>query len=194
MQFDDGRSRLLRVAAEQFLSPGYAETSMRAIAQAADMKAASIYHHFASKDALLAEVLDIGMDAVTAAYDQVEAASSDLDAFGRLHAHITGHLEALFGRYAFTASHVSVFPFAPSEVRAAALPRRDAYEARWTDMLAQLLPHLSQTQLRLSRLSLFGAMNSAIQWFDPTEGSIDELAQILATTVWTGLGSTKALN
>ncbi len=189
---EDGRSRVLRVAAGLFLNPGYGSTSMRAIAQAADMKAASIYYHFPSKDALLTEILDIGMDAVGSAFDQVEATSSGLDPSTRFRAHINGHLSALFGQYAFTASHVTVFPFAPADVRAAALPRRDAYEARWSVLLHELLPQLDATQLRLTRLSLFGAMNSAVQWFDATEGSVEDLANALATTIWSGLGTVGA--
>ncbi len=189
-----GRDRILRVAAELFLTKGYAETSLRTIAEAVEMRPASIYHHFESKDALLTEILSIGMDAVTTAFDAVasELDHGEASERERLEAHVGGHLRALFANHAFTAAHVTVFPFVPADVRTAAVPQRDAYEAQWTDLLREIAPALDNARtdaLRLTRLSLFGAMNSAVQWFDPSEGSVDELAANIVGTLWNGLGS-----
>jgi len=183
-----GRDRILLRAAELFLEHGYAETSLRTIADAVEMRPASIYHHFDSKDSLLAEILDIGMDAVTTSFDSAAAeVSPGADGKARLAAHVTGHLEALFAHHAFTAAHVTVFPFVPTEVRAAAVDRRDAYEAQWTALLADIAPGLDANGARLARLALFGAMNSTVQWFDPKAGSLEELANALVSTLWHGL-------
>ena len=39
-------------------------------------------------------------------------------------------------------------------------------------------------------LSLFGVMNSTLDWFDPAaEGSLDELANAFVSTLWSGLGT-----
>ncbi len=188
-QIEHGRDRILRVAAELFLTKGYAETSLRTIADAVEMRPASIYHHFDSKDALLTEILDIGMDAVTTAFDAVASETSNTGGRERLEAHVAGHLRALFANHAFTAAHVTVFPFVPADVREASVAQRDAYEAQWSSLLAELAPRLEPDALRLTRLALFGAMNSAVQWFDPSEGSIDELAKNIVSTLWHGLGS-----
>jgi len=183
-----GRDRILLRAAELFLTNGYAETSLRTIANAVDMQPASIYHHFSSKDALLAEILDIGMEAVTSAFDAT-AAEVPVDSNGesRLTAHVAAHLNALFAHHAFTAAHVTVFPFAPAEVRRTSVQSRDAYEAKWTGLLADVAPGLDDAGVRLTRLSLFGAMNTTIQWFDPSAGSLDELASAIVATLWHGL-------
>lgn len=183
-----GRERILREAAVLFLTRGYAETSMRTIAQAADIRPASIYHHFASKDALLTQILAIGMDAVTSAFVDV-ADEPHLSDQARLEAHVAGHLRALFDNHAFTAAHVTVFPFAPVDVRRDAVAERDAYEAQWTEMLSQVAPNLSDDARRLVRLALFGAMNSSIQWFDNAEGSVEELAQALVAAIWHGISA-----
>lgn len=191
-----GRDRILHEAASLFLTHGYAETSMRVIADAVDIRPASIYHHFASKDALLSEILTIGMKAVTDAFEQ--AASSSVegrarvtaeDKRRRLERHVAGHLRALFAHHGFTAAHVTVFPFAPESVRRAAVSERDAYEAQWSRLLAEIAPRLSNDERRLVRLALFGAMNSAVQWFDASEGSVDDLAQTIVRTLWLGLSS-----
>jgi hypothetical protein len=39
----------------------------------------------------------------------------------------------------------------------------------------------------LSRLTLFGAMNSAVEWFDPERGSLDAFADAIVRQFWTGL-------
>ncbi|GAA2737648.1 TetR/AcrR family transcriptional regulator [Actinocorallia aurantiaca] len=51
------REQLLEVAVELFATKGYAETTMRDIADATGILAGSIYHHFASKEAMLDEIL-----------------------------------------------------------------------------------------------------------------------------------------
>lgn len=183
-----GRDRILREAAHLFLTRGYAETSMRTIADAADIRPASIYHHFTSKDALLAEILTIGMDAVTSAFDRANAMPADAPR-ARLEQHVAAHLHALFANHAFTAAHVTVFPFAPTEVRRAAVSERDAYELQWTHLLKAVAPGLTPEATRLVRLALFGAMNSSVQWFDASEGSVDELAAGIVNTLWDGLGA-----
>ncbi|MDF0528364.1 TetR/AcrR family transcriptional regulator [Tsukamurella sp. 8F] len=53
----DRREELLGIAAELFATKGYAQTTVRDIAEAAGMLSGSLYHHFASKEAMLVEVL-----------------------------------------------------------------------------------------------------------------------------------------
>lgn len=183
-----GRDRILLRAAQLFLENGYAETSLRTIADAVEMRPASIYHHFKSKDALLTEILAIGIDAVSTAFDTVTAGlSGDADGKTRLAAHVAGHLEALFAHHAFTATHVTIFPFVPDLVRASAIDDRDMYEAKWAALLEEIVPGLDHDGLRLTRLALFGAMNSTVQWFDPAAGSLTGLADALVATLWNGL-------
>jgi len=184
-----GRDRILLQAAQLFLTHGYAETSLRTIADAVELRPASIYHHFESKDALLTEILDIGMTAVMTAFDSaVDRLPADASGEHRLTTHVAAHLNALFAHHAFTAAHVTVFPFVPSEVRRTAVATRDSYEARWTALLEEIAPRLDDDGLRLTRLTLFGAMNSTLQWFDPAEGALDDLAARIVSTVWNGLG------
>jgi AcrR family transcriptional regulator len=49
---------VLEAAAELFTEHGYAATSTRMIAERAGLRQASLYHHFAGKDDLLASLLD----------------------------------------------------------------------------------------------------------------------------------------
>jgi len=53
----DTRRDVLDAAAALFCSVGFTSTSTRAVADAAGVRQASIYHHFAGKDAILLELL-----------------------------------------------------------------------------------------------------------------------------------------
>ncbi|MFD1658024.1 TetR/AcrR family transcriptional regulator [Streptomyces caeni] len=52
------RDELLLAAAELFTTRGYAATTTRAVAERAGMRQASMYHHVAGKEELLAELLE----------------------------------------------------------------------------------------------------------------------------------------
>lgn len=54
---DNIRSRILDVAKQQFELKGYSKTSMREIAESADVGVGNIYNYFASKDELFHEVV-----------------------------------------------------------------------------------------------------------------------------------------
>jgi len=54
----DTRRRILDVALELFSTQGYEKTSLREIAERLDIKKASLYYHFSSKEALVAALAD----------------------------------------------------------------------------------------------------------------------------------------
>jgi AcrR family transcriptional regulator len=53
----DGRTRILRAGRELFTQHGFSAVSMQQIADAASVNKATLYHHFADKEALFVEVL-----------------------------------------------------------------------------------------------------------------------------------------
>ncbi|WP_329584687.1 TetR/AcrR family transcriptional regulator [Kitasatospora sp. NBC_01250] len=53
-----GRAQVLAAAAELFTRDGYAATTTRAVAERAGLRQSTLYHHFASKDAILATLLE----------------------------------------------------------------------------------------------------------------------------------------
>lgn len=90
------RAELLRIAAGQFATRGYAETTVRDIADEAGILSGSLYHHFSTKEGMLDEILR--------------------DFLGRLHEHFQeiekegeGPKEVLDGliRHSFSTIHES---------------------------------------------------------------------------------------
>ncbi len=187
-----GRDRILDEAARLFVESGFVETSMRDIAAASGMQAGSVYYHFGSKNEILEAVFARGMAVMVEAFDAAARTTGDADAATRIGAHIRAHLGALFENGPFTAAHVTTFRTAPTEVHQTVIPLRDAYEASWTALLHQLVRAgelAGDTRVGLSRLTLFGAMNASVEWFDPTRGNLDELADIIARQFLRGVAA-----
>lgn len=57
MAKSERRDQLLAIGAELFAAKGFTQTTVRDIADAAGILSGSLYHHFASKEAMLDEVL-----------------------------------------------------------------------------------------------------------------------------------------
>ena len=76
----DTRARILAAATAEFAEHGYEATSMRAIARRADVDPALVHHYFDSKQALVAEVVEVPLrpdrivrEALTAPVDELGA-------------------------------------------------------------------------------------------------------------------------
>lgn len=187
---DSGRDRILDEAATLFLRHGYDGTSLRQLADVVGMKAGSLYYHFTSKDELLTEILRRGIDVMQHAFDAAETVAGDAAPETRIGAHVRAHLAALYENGPYTAAHVMTFRTAPESVRNAVVPMRDAYEARWTDLLLELQRTgrlRADIDVHIGRLTLFGAMNSSVEWFDPGRGNIDDFAEAITGQFWNGV-------
>jgi AcrR family transcriptional regulator len=189
---DSGRARIMDEAATLFLRHGYEGASLRQLADVVGMKAGSLYYHFASKDELLTEILRRGIDVMQTAFDDAERAADDDEPARRIAAHVRAHLAALFENGPYTAAHVMTFRTSPESVRTAIVPLRDAYEARWTDLLEGLRADgqvRADVDVNIARLALFGAMNSSVEWFDPGRGNLDRFATAITRQFWNGVAA-----
>lgn len=186
-----GRTGILNAAASMFRQHGYGGVSLRAIADAAGIKAGSIYYHFASKDEIVIEVLNAGILAVhtevCAAVDILPAGAS-ADAIIR--AALRGHLRTLLEHGDYTSANVRIFGQVPPAVRDANLSARRAYEKHLDDLLLDLQAGgaiRSDVNISRFRLMLIGALNATLEWFDPSRGGIEALADDYADTFLNGI-------
>jgi AcrR family transcriptional regulator len=189
---ESGRDRILDEAAALFLRHGYEGTSLRQLADTVGMKAGSLYYHFASKDDLLTEILRRGIDVMQTAFDEAETSTGLARPVDRIEAHVRAHLSALFENGPYTAAHVMTFRTAPESVREIVVPLRDAYEARWTEMLRRLQADGAiqpTVDVNVIRLVLFGAMNASVEWFDTDRGNLDRFAAAITAQFWSGVAS-----
>ena len=89
------RATILAEARTIFARQGYAETSLREIAEAVGIKTPSLYAHFASKDALYAEVYAAVVIDHTAYFDDLARRGEALAPLERLQ-HLLGGIEAYY--------------------------------------------------------------------------------------------------
>ncbi|WP_298362181.1 TetR/AcrR family transcriptional regulator [uncultured Bradyrhizobium sp.] len=185
-----GRDGILNVAARLFREQGYGAVSLRRIAEAAGIKAGSIYYHFGSKDEIVVAILDEGIWAV---HDRMRRAISDVsggDAATVLRAAIRAHLRALLDVSDYSSANVRIFGQVPQSVRDANLPARRAYEAEWDGLLSRLKADGALREVvdvRRLRLMLIGALNATLEWFDPERGSAEALASAYADVFLNGV-------
>lgn len=190
-----GRSGILNAAAKLFREKGYAGVSLRSIASEAGIKAASIYYHFSSKDAVVIEILDAGILAVhREVQDALSALPHNASPDDVLREGIRGHLHALLEHGDYTSANVRIFGQTPENVQAVNLPVRRRYEKLWDDTLTDLqLRKALRADLHIVtfRMMLIGALNATLEWFDPMKGGIDDLANKYTDIFLTGVLITK---
>lgn len=183
---DDGNRRqdLLRAAARLFRQQGFAATSTRDIATAAGMRSGSPFYHFENKEALLAAVMLEGMQRASSQQtDAMQAAARHgqaLSARDCLRVLVRNHLEVLLG------AESDFIPVMLYEWRSLSEPQRQAvnelrreYEAVWVPVLQALHDRGELSgDTSLARLMLFGALNWAVQWFEPgRKATLDDLTE-----------------
>ncbi len=174
------RQRILDAAARLFRQAGYASVSLRGIAEAANMKAGSVYYHFKSKEEIILEVLNIGIERVCEAVEltfeemRETSSASDLISSG-----VRAHLQTLLQNTDYTSANVRIYGQVPENIRQDALVVRRKYEALWDEILGAakaaggIRPGVN---LHIFRLMLIGSLNATLEWFDPDQGSVEDLA------------------
>lgn len=176
------RQRVLMVAARLFRTQGYAATPLRDIASAAGMKAGSLYNHFSSKEEIVVEILNLG---VQTAFDRVRAGVERLGAAPCrtvLRAAVFAHLTCLLGEDNFTSANIRIFAHVPPHVRDATMTLRHGYERYWLDLFKRCVAEGAlkpDIDVRMLSMFLFGAMNWALEWYRPGRHSIAQLADEL---------------
>ncbi len=180
----DSRRAILDATARILRAKGYHATTLREIAAVVGIKSGSIYYHFASKDEIVAAVMNDGVDHVR---EQVERTLASLPAAippeKRLEAAIRSHLHALLEYSDYTSAGLKAYGDAPEFVRAAAQPHRRQYEDLWRELIEELLQS-GHAPVGISgealRLAILGVMNWSPEWYRPRKHAIDDLARQFA--------------
>lgn len=179
------RLRILHTAARLFRARGYAATSLRAIASATGIQAGSVYNHFSSKEAIVTELLNIGVRTV---FDRVRSSTEQAARSGTgadvLRAAILAHLTALLGEDNFTSANIRIFAHVPPHVRDATLTLRHAYEDYWVDVLKRCVGDggfSNSFEVKSLSMYLFGCMNWTLEWYRSDRHSIEQIADEIAT-------------
>ena len=196
----DGRSSARRgpatreaidaAAVELFARLGYHATSMRAIAGAASVQPAAIYHWYPSKEAILVRLQDDFMDRLTERV--VAAVARHRRPALRLAAAVREHVvfHGLHRQEAFvTDSEIRALTEGP---RRALIAQRDDYQARFSEMIRDGIRDgsLHATDAHVATYAILLQCTGVALWFDPL-GPL-KLEQVAELHVELVLGSLQA--
>ena len=184
------REAVLRQAIALFNERGYDATSVSDLAAALGVTKSAVYHHFPSKESLLAAALDEALEGLTAAVDGAAETTSDGSAYDRLRASVAGAVRILIAHLPAVTLLLRVR--GNTEVEQSALKRRRQIDARLAeivrraaadgDLRTDLDPEL------VSRL-VFGMVNSLVDWARPGRDA-DALADAVTGVLFDGLRAT----
>jgi len=187
----DTRERILLEAARLLRHQGYAATTLREIADAAGVKAGSIYYHFESKEEILGEVLDKGITIVAnAVRTRIEALPANASWRDRIAAGIEGHLWGMLHYGDFTSANIRVYGQIPTSAKNHHKIVRRAYADYWDRLFESALAsgELRQdTGLAMIRLFVIGALNWTVEWYNPQRGSFQDFARQITAIVFDGI-------
>ncbi len=161
---DNRQAGLLDAAAQRFAQRGYAASSMREIAEGAQMKPGSLYYHFASKEQMLVAVYEAGVRELEAAV--AHAIDGVAEPWARLEAACAAHLETILRDSDYAQVLIRVLPQDVPLAAARLGELRARYEKLW-QQLVKALPLPARTDRTALRLMLLGALNWSRFWFAP---------------------------
>lgn len=185
------RERILLEAARLFRHHGYAATTLREIADAAGVKAGSIYYHFESKEQILGEVLDKGITIVAETVRaRINAIPDNAPWRDRIAAGIEGHLWGMLHHGDFTSANMRIYGQIPTTAKARHRVVRRAYADYWDSLFnsALLAGELrSDIDLPVIRLFVIGALNWTVEWYNPKRGSFQDFTRHITAIVFDGV-------
>jgi AcrR family transcriptional regulator len=161
------RASIRAAAVQMFAEYGYHAAPLRDIARIAGIQAASIYYHYANKEALLVEIMETHMLQLNAALELI--LREEHDPQRRLHAAIANHIR-------LHTTHKSEFFIIDTEIRALEgehrnyiLSLRDHYELLIQELLQDGMKSgvFRHSDVKISSYALIAMCTEVATWFRP---------------------------
>lgn len=160
------RAQVLAVAVALFNEQGYDATSVADLAGRLGLSKSALYHHFDSKEQLLALALDEALSGLESVLD--EPAARDGSASERLAAVLRGAVRVLVDRLPYVTLLLRVR--GNSDIERAALERRRSFDHRVAALVAEAQREgLVRDDLdgAVATRLIFGMVNSIVEWYRP---------------------------
>lgn len=182
------REDILEAAAQVFRQKGFHGASMNDIADAVHLQKASLYHHVASKQEILFELLEQALRLLLEKMSHI--AARELPADEKLRLMIREYMLILAEN--IDLATVLLFEHRALERRQHArhVPNRDKFESLWREVLVEGVENglFKCEDVALTVRALLGLMNWTITWFHPNGGkSIQQIADDYSSLLLNGL-------
>ncbi len=190
----DGRSvreNVLAAAVQLFAEYGYHAAPLRDIARIAGIQAASIYYHYANKEALLVEIMETHMRTLNANLERI--LREQRDPLQRLHEAIANHIR-------LHTTYKREFFIIDTEIRALdgdkrgyILSLRDRYEYLLQELLRDGMEQqvFRRSDVKVSSYAIIAMCTEVATWFRPdgrlgVQQVIDIYSQIITQGLLAG--------
>lgn len=175
------RERILDAAAQVLSRKGYAGTRLTDVAEVAGVQAPAIYYYFSSRDDLVEEVMWTGAHRVRVHVEQVlDALEKEVSPAQRILVAVEEHLRYELQISEYTTAAVRNAGQMPEHLRARPAAEESAYSQVWRELFrkAQTAGELrADLDPNVFRLLLLGAMNWAVEWWNPRTRSLEDLVR-----------------
>jgi TetR/AcrR family transcriptional regulator, cholesterol catabolism regulator len=159
------REEILEVAAQIFHQKGFHAASMQEIADAVNLRKASLYHHISSKQEILIDLLDMAMDYLIERTQAIfEQATPPQD---RLCEAIHRYLQALTDYPDLANVLLIEYRSLEPALRERHQPRRDQFERLWRVLIQEGIDagHFNPTDASIAAKALLGSIHWAVTWY-----------------------------
>ena len=182
------REEILEVAAQIFRQKGFHASSMQEIADAVNLRKASLYHHISSKQEILLDLLDMAMDYLIERTQAIfEQATPPQD---RLSEAIRRYLQALTDYPDLANVLLLEYRSLEPDLQERHQPRRDQFERLWRVLIQEGMDvgQFQPGDASITAKVLLGSMHWAITWYkDDGPLTIQQIANTYSDVFLKGL-------
>lgn len=178
---DATRKRILDAAALVLSREGFAGTRLTDIATEAQLKIATLYYYYESREALVEAVMVTGSEHVR--QHTVEALASlpkDCPPVDRLCAAVESHLRFVLEISNYTQAVIRNAGQVPEHVRNKLEQEFSLYGHVWQDLVdaaAKGTHYRTRGQRKALRLLILGGLNWTVEWWSSSQSPLDEVVQ-----------------
>jgi AcrR family transcriptional regulator len=181
---------ILNAGARLIVERGYEAFTMRAVASLVNVKAGSIYYHFASKDEIVEEILNTG---IARLLDYVQRVLGELPSEApletRLKAAVMAHVSCMVGLH---RDLMQIYEHLPPVMKRRSRKMREKYALIWYDMLADGSRRGeldNAVELHLLVPFFLGALNRIPEWLRTAGATAEDIAALATRVLLQGVRS-----
>jgi TetR/AcrR family transcriptional regulator, cholesterol catabolism regulator len=163
------RREICRIAARVFYEKSYEGASMQDIAEAVGLTKAGLYHHIGSKDQLLFEIMNYGMDILQETV--VDKVKEIADSREKLRRTIAGHIDLIVRARDL---EITVILHENRSLRGALRKKINARKRQYIQFLEETIARVQEQSgvksllpARVAAFGLLGMINWLYQWYRP---------------------------
>ena len=182
------RVEILDAAARLIVDGGYEAFTMRAVALRVNIKAGSLYHHFKSKEEIVAEILNSGIAMLLEEVEQkLSAVRPDAPFAERIGVAIQAHITCMLGRDTVL---MQVYEQLPPVLKRRSRAMRDKYAKLWFQLFesgidaGDIDPHVN---LNIFVPYFLGGLNRVPEWFRQRRAKNSDVVEVVTRALLFGV-------